>query len=159
MGINKPNVRYVIHYDLPKNIESYYQETGRAGRDRLDSDCILFFNYGDRKKIEALIEKSKNQQKKAIAYKKLGEMIKFCESLQCRRKFLLGYFGEMYNGQCGKCDTCLTPRETFDGTDAARKFLTCVKEMNQRFGMNYVISVLTGKGKGRVSAYGHNNIS
>ena len=159
MGINKTNVRYVIHYDLPKNIESYYQETGRAGRDRLGSDCILFFSYGDRKKIEALIEKSMNPRKKAIAYKKLGEMIKFCESLQCRRKFLLGYFGEMYNGQCGKCDTCLTPRETFDGTETAKKFLTCVKEMNQRFGMNYVISVLTGKGKGKVSAYGHNNIS
>ncbi|MFH0836595.1 MAG: ATP-dependent DNA helicase RecQ, partial [Candidatus Aenigmatarchaeota archaeon] len=89
MGINKPNVRYVIHYDLPKNIESYYQETGRAGRDQLDSDCILFFSYGDKKKIEILIDKSKNQQKKAVAYRKLVEMIKFCENLQCRRKFLL----------------------------------------------------------------------
>src|SRR3989339_739968 len=125
MGINKPNVRYVIHYDLPKNIESYYQETGRAGRDRLDSDCILFFSYGDRKKIEALIEKSKNQQKKAIAYKKLGEMIRFCESMQCRRKFLLGYFGEMHDDRCEKCDACLAPRETFDGTEIAKKIFVC----------------------------------
>ncbi len=159
MGINKPNVRYVMHYDLPKNIESYYQETGRAGRDRLDSDCILFFSYGDRKKIEALIEKSKNTQKKTIAYKKLGEMIRFCESLQCRRKFLLGYFGETLNEPCGKCDTCLTPRETFDGTEIAKKIVSCIKETNQRFGMSYIISVLTGGGKGRVTAYGHDRLS
>ncbi len=159
MGINKPSVRYVIHYDLPKNIEGYYQETGRAGRDRLDSDCILFFGYGDRKKIEALIEKSRNPRKKAIAYKKLGEMIKFCESMQCRRKFLLGYFGEAYDGGCGKCDTCLMPRETFDGTEIARKILLCIKEVSQRFGMNYVISILTGSEKSRrLSSYGHNNL-
>ncbi|MEK6887774.1 MAG: RecQ family ATP-dependent DNA helicase, partial [Candidatus Aenigmatarchaeota archaeon] len=159
MGINKPNVRYVIHYDLPKNIESYYQETGRAGRDRLDSDCILFFSYGDRKKIEVLIEKSKNQQKKAIAYKKLDEMIRFCESLECRRKFLLGYFGEMYDDRCEKCDTCLMPREIFDGTEIAKRILACIKDTNQRFGMSYIISVLTGKGKGRITAYGHDKLS
>lgn len=160
MGINKPNVRYVVHYDMPKNIEGYYQETGRAGRDRLDSDCILFFSYGDRKKIEILIEKSKNPQKKAIAYRKLDEMIKFCESLQCRRKFLLGYFGEMHDWHCGKCDTCLTPRETVDGTEIAKKAMACIKEISQRFGMNYVISILTGTAKGRrIPAYGHDKIS
>lgn len=168
MGINKPNVRYVIHYDLPKNVESYYQETGRAGRDRLDSECILFFSYGDRKKIEALIEKSTNPQKKAIAYRKLDEMIKFCENLRCRRKFLLGYFGENYTENCGKCDTCLTPRQTIDGTDIAIKILTCIKETNQRFGMNYIISVLTAAGKSRqvrnmrrsrLHAFGHDKIS
>ncbi len=159
MGINKPDVRYVIHYDLPKNIEGYYQETGRAGRDGIDSDCILFFSYGDRKKIEALIEKSKNPQKKAIAYQKLGEMIRFCESLQCRRKFLLGYFGETLSEPCGKCDACLTPRESFDGTEIAKKIVSCIKETNQRFGMSYIISVLAGKGKGRVTAYGHDKLS
>ncbi len=160
MGINKPNVRYVIHYDLPKNIEGYYQETGRAGRDRLSSDCILFFSYGDRKKIEVLIEKSHNPKKKAIAYKKLDEMIRFCEGPECRRKFLLGYFGESYENGCGKCDTCLMPRETFDGTDVARKIMVCINETNQRFGMNYIVSVLTGSEKsGRLSSYGHNNLS
>ncbi len=160
MGINKPNVRYVIHHDLPKNIESYYQETGRAGRDRLDSDCILFFNYGDRKKIEVLIEKSKNQQKKAIAYKKLGEMIRFCESTQCRRKLLLGYFGEIYDDHCGKCDACLAPRETFDGTEIAKMVFVCIKDTSQRFGMNYIISVLMGKGKGnRIRTYCHDKLS
>ncbi len=167
MGINKPNVRYVIHYDLPKNMESYYQETGRAGRDRLDSDCILFFSYGDKKKIEVLIEKSINPQKKAAAYKKLGEMIRFCESLQCRRKFLLGYFGEQNNGSCLKCDTCLTPKETFDATEIAKKAIICIKETNQRFGMNYIISVLAGTGKGkngnmrpsRAFNFGHDKLS
>lgn len=158
MGINKPNVRYVIHYDLPKNIEGYYQETGRAGRDGLDSDCILFFSYGDRKKIEVLIEKTKNPQKKAIAYKKLGEMISFCSSFDCRRKFLLEYFGDKHDGNCKKCDVCLVPRQTMDGTEIAKRALICIKETNQRFGMNYVISVLTAKSS-RAINFGHDKLN
>ncbi|MFH0836922.1 MAG: RQC domain-containing protein, partial [Candidatus Aenigmatarchaeota archaeon] len=114
---------------------------------------------GDKKKIEVFIEKSKNQQKKAVAYKKLAEMIKFCENLQCRRKFLLEYFGEMHGGRCEKCDACLMPKETFDGTEIAKKIFVCIKDTNQRFGMNYIISVLIGKGKGdRILAYGHDNL-
>ena len=159
MGINKPNVRYVIHYDLPKNIEGYYQETGRAGRDGIDSDCILFFSYGDRKKIEMLIEKSPNPRKKTTAYKKLDEMIRFCESMQCRRKFLLGYFGEQYDDICGKCDACLSPRETFDGIEIARKVMACIKDTNQRFGMNYIISIITGSAKGAKLRYSHDKIA
>lgn len=158
MGINKPNVRYVIHHDLPKNIEGYYQETGRAGRDGLESDCILFFSYGDRMKIEALIERSMNPRKKEIAYRKLDEMIKFCESSQCRRQFMLEYFGEKTDGNCNKCDACLSPKETFDGAEIAKKALACIKETRQRFGMNYIISVLIGKAKGRVPDYGHDKI-
>lgn len=146
MGINKTNVRYVIHYDLPKNIEGYYQETGRAGRDRLESDCILLFSHGDRAKIVALIEKGYNKKKKQIAYDKLNEMISFCESTECRRKVLLGYFGEEYNGQCDKCDNCLSPKEQMDGSEAAKKVIRCVLELNQRFGVNCIASVLTGKG-------------
>lgn len=158
MGIHKTNVRYVIHYDLPTNLESYYQETGRAGRDRLESDCILFFSYGDKVKIEALIEKKKNPERKRIAYKKLNAMIKFCESVQCRRKMLLAYFGEEYDGRCGKCDTCLQPRETFDGAEAAKKALGCVQDINQRFGTNYAVSILTGKENKRSKAYNHHSL-
>ena len=146
MGINKTNTRYVIHYDLPKNIEGYYQETGRAGRDRLESDCILLFSHGDRAKIVALIEKGYNQKKKQIAYEKLDEMISFCESAECRRKVLLRYFGEEYNEQCNKCDNCLSPKEQIDGSEAAKKIIGCILELNQRFGVNRIASVLAGKG-------------
>jgi ATP-dependent DNA helicase RecQ len=158
MGINKTNVRYVIHYDLPKNLESYYQETGRAGRDRLESDCILFFSYGDKVKIEVLIEKKKNPERKRIAYKKLNAMINFCESAGCRRKTLLEYFGETYKERCGKCDTCLQPRETFDGTEAAKKVLGCVQDIGGRFGINYVVSILEGKENKRSKAYNHHSL-
>ncbi len=155
MGINKTNVRYVIHYDLPKNMESYYQETGRAGRDRLESDCILLFSHGDRMKIAALIEKGYNQKKKRVAYEKLDGMISFCESTECRRKALLGYFGEEYAGGCGKCDNCLNPKEKMDGAEIAKKVIRCVLDLNQRFGANYVISILLGKGSKRSKSYNH----
>ncbi len=157
MGINKPNVRYVIHYDMPKNIEGYYQETGRAGRDRLDSDCILFFSYGDRKKIEIMIEKSINQKKRTTAYKKLDQVVKFCESLGCRRLFLLNYFGEEYREQCGKCDRCFNPIEMFDATEIVKKIFICIKETNQRFGINYITSILTGSESKKIK-YNHNKL-
>lgn len=158
MGINKTNIRYVIHYDMPKNLESYYQETGRAGRDRMESDCILFFSYGDKVKIEHFIEKKKNPQRKQIAYKKLSEMVNFCESTECRRKVLLNYFGESYEDRCGKCDTCLNPRETFDGTAIAKKVLGCIVEVKQRFGTNYIITILAGKESKRIALYSHSSL-
>ena len=158
MGINKPNVRFVMHHDLPKNLESYYQETGRAGRDRLKSDCILFFSYGDKVKIERFIEKMRNPAKRSIAYKKLQAMIRFCESAECRRKTMLGYFGEAYSGECAMCDACLQPKETFDGSDIAKKIFACIQDTGQRFGTNYIISVITGKGDKRSAMYNHSSL-
>jgi ATP-dependent DNA helicase RecQ len=155
MGVNKPNIRYVIHYDLPKNIESYYQETGRAGRDSLESDCILFFSYGDRMKIEAFIDKMELPEKRRAAYGKLDDMIKFCESAQCRRKVLLGYFGEDYEGPCNRCDNCLRPREAFDGTEVAKKITTCILQTGQSFGAGYISSLLSGKKSKKARMYNH----
>lgn len=160
MGIDKPNVRYVIHFDLPKNIESYYQETGRAGRDGLKSDCILFFNYGDKIKIEYFIRQKSNLREQEIAYKKLKEMTGYCESDVCRRKVLLGYFGEDFDDpNCGACDICLEPREKFDATIPAQKVLSCIYRVQGGFGTNHIIDILLGSKNRRVIERGHDTLS
>ncbi len=157
MGIDKPNVRFVIHYDLPKNLEGYYQETGRGGRDGLECDCLLFFSRGDRYKIEYFINQKNKKEEQDIALFQLREMVNFCDSNVCRRKVLLNYFGEEYNEQnCGKCDVCLDPKEKFDGTEAATKLLNCVNDLDQRFGMNYVIDVLIGSKAKKIIGNRHN---
>ena len=154
MGIDKSNVRFVIHYDLPKNLETYYQETGRAGRDGEESDCIIFFSHSDMGKISYFIEQKKDETEKQIAYKKLRCMVAFCESGTCRRKILLEYFGEMYDEtNCGNCDNCLDPKETTDGTIIAQKIVSCVSQINERFGVNYIADILYGS---RIQKIVHN---
>lgn len=159
MGIDKPNVRFVVHYDLPKNIESYYQETGRAGRDGLPSEAVLLFGYGDIAVARGLIELGRNMEQKRIEIHKLNAMVAFAEAQSCRRQVLLGYFGEMMPKPCGNCDICLNPPELFDVTDEARKALSCVYRVGQRFGMGYVIDVLRGSKNERILSLQHDRLS
>lgn len=159
MGIDKPNVRYVVHYDLPKSIEGYYQETGRAGRDGLKSDCILFFSYADKFKIEHFIKQKEDENEKEVAYKQLRELTNYCEGNVCRRRSLLAYFGEVFSEQnCGACDICLEPKEQFEGTVVAQKALSCIYRVGERFGVNYVIDVLLGSKNQKVLQNRHDEI-
>lgn len=144
MGIDKSNVRFVVHMDLPKNIESYYQETGRAGRDGLQSDALLFFSWGDVIKLKGFAEVEGNREQSDIMLKKLDTMGKFGDIKTCRRRFLLNYFSEETVEVCGNCDNCNTVFERFDGTIIAQKALSAVHRTGQRFGMSYLIDFLRG---------------
>lgn len=159
MGIDKPNVRFVVHYDLPRNIESYYQETGRAGRDGLPAEAFLLFGYGDIAISRALIESGGNAEQNRIELHKLNAMIGFAEALTCRRRVLLGYFGERLEEDCGNCDLCLNPPDRYDATEEAQKALSCVYRVGQRFGMGHVIEVLRGSQSQRVRNLGHDRLS
>jgi ATP-dependent DNA helicase RecQ len=159
MGIDKPNVRFVVHYDLPKHIEGYYQETGRAGRDGLASEALLLFGMQDVVTARMLVEKGTNPEQRRIEAHKLQAMIGLAESLTCRRRVLLGYFGEELATDCGNCDICLNPPETFDASVAAQKVLSCVYRVGERFGVKHVVDVLRGADTERIRTLGHDQLS
>lgn len=158
MGINKSNVRFVIHVDLPKNIEGYYQETGRAGRDGLHSEAVLFYGAGDVIKLKKFAEVEGNEAQTKIMLQKLDKMTRLCETKTCRRKYLLNYFGEEAPDYCGSCDTCLTKPELKEATVIAQKILSTVARLKESFGIRYVVDVLRGSNNEKMRVE-HKNLS
>lgn len=159
MGINKSNVRYVVHYDIPKSVEAYYQETGRAGRDGLDSEALLLFDPADIGRVRHLIEQSEPGPQQQVEFHKLNTMAAFAEAQTCRRQVLLHYFDESALEPCGNCDICLDPPKRYNGIQDAQKVLSCIYRLDQRFGVNHLIEVLRGSKAATVLERGHDKLS
>ena len=159
MGIDKSNVRFVVHYDLPRHLEAYYQETGRAGRDGLPAEALLLFGLQDVAMARSQIENKTNETQRRIDAHKLNSMVGFAESLTCRRRVLLGYLGETLAEDCGNCDVCLEPPEKFDATIAARKVISSVYRVGQRFGIKHVVDVLRGADTERIRTLNHDRLT
>jgi ATP-dependent DNA helicase RecQ len=159
MGIDKPNVRFVIHHDLPKNIESYYQETGRAGRDGLSARALLLYDPADSARLRSFISTDMPDAQQRIEHHKLNHMLAFAQASYCRRTILLRYFDEVYEQACGFCDVCDNPPELVDVTTDAQKFLSCVYRLQQRYGMMHVIDVLRGSLSDKIRQAGHQHVS
>ncbi|MDP6038411.1 MAG: DNA helicase RecQ [Candidatus Latescibacteria bacterium] len=160
MGIDKPNVRFVAHLDIPKSPEAYYQETGRAGRDGLQANAWMTYGLGDvTLMLKILADSEADEEHKHVERHKFNAMLGYCESVQCRRQTLLRYFGEEMLEPCGNCDTCLMPVETWDGTVAVQKVLSCVSRTGQRFGAGHIVDVLLGKDTDKMGRFGHHRLS
>lgn len=159
MGINKSNVRYVVHYDIPKSIEAYYQETGRAGRDGMEAEAFMLFDPADIGRVRHLIDQHEPGPQQQVEHHKLNSMAAFAEAQTCRRQVLLHYFDESANQPCGNCDICLDPPKQYDGTQDAQKVLSCIYRLNQGFGINHLIEVLRGSKAANVVDRGHDKLS
>ncbi len=159
MGINKPNVRFVLHYDIPKSIEAYYQETGRAGRDGLAAEAIMYFDPADIGRVRRFFEDIQDEQRRRVEEQRFNAMASFAEAQTCRRQILLNYFNEYKRETCGNCDICLNPPTSFDGTLVAQQALSCVYRAEQRFGIGYIVELLRGANTSRIRDNNHHQLS